>query len=78
MNKQTLRRQYLEPLITALIDGNKRVDEMAHYLNSVGTKDNQHNNWHQPAIEAYLDELGFPFYAHTHQPVPKQSMGAPE
>ncbi len=68
----SVRRRYLEPIITILVDKGTLVDEIAQHLNKLGTKDRQHNNWHQPAVEAYLVELGFPFYAQAHQPLRKE------
>jgi hypothetical protein len=67
------RRRYLEPILTALIASGARVDEIAQHLNKLGTKDRQHNDWHTPAIEAYLVELGFPFYAQAHLPIRKET-----
>jgi hypothetical protein len=69
----TVRRQYLEPILTVLIDSGARVDEIAQHLNKLGTKDRQHNDWHTPAVEAYLVELGFPYYAQAHQPIREES-----
>ena len=69
----TIRRLYLEPIVTVLIDSGSRVDEMAQHLNKLGTKDRQHNDWHTSAVEAYLVELGFPYYAQAHQPGRKET-----
>lgn len=68
-----VRRHHLEPILITLIDSGTAVDQMAICLNKLGTKDRQHNDWHTPAVEAYLVELGFPYYAQAHQPARKET-----
>lgn len=72
MNINQVRQSYIEPIFIKLIDSDTNIEEMAIYLNDIGTKDDAYNVWNVKGVEHYLRKIGFPYYAKTHPPKGKE------